>query len=94
MKEYGVLFPHKIYGEIFFLLKPGFVFYPNYYSVLPFPPRAMHGYNPTFSEMLGLFLMPNINKPINYVKAVDLLPTILKSLDISVPQICQGTPLF
>jgi len=90
LRDYGVFFSDRRYGELIFLLNPGNVIFPNFYSVLPFPPRGMHGYDPKISGMLGIFLTPNQTLKRDLVKVVDIFPTILHMLDIPVPDSCQG----
>ena len=94
LKSYGVHFSDDRYGELIFLLNPGTVIFPNFYSVLPFPPRGMHGYDPEFPGMLGIALLPNHSLERNQIKVVDLFPTILDMLDLPHPKTCQGKSLF
>lgn len=82
LKEFGVYFPDKRYGELIFLLDPGYIIFPNFYEVLPFPPRGMHGYDPKFKDMLGILICSNdLSK--NTVKIVDIFRIILEMLNIS-----------
>lgn len=94
LKEYGVYFSDRRYGELIFLLNPGNVIFPNFYSVLPFSPRGMHGYDPKFLGMLGILLTPNHALERNLIKVVDLFPTILNIFDLPFPDYYQGKPLF
>lgn len=94
LKDHGVYYSDRRYGELIFLLNPGNVIFPNFYSVLPFPPRGMHGYDPKVPGMLGLLLVPNHVLERDQVKVVDLFPTILNMLDIPFPDSCQGKPVF
>ena len=82
LKEYGVYFPDQRYGELIFLLDPGYLIFPNFYEVLPFPPRGMHGYDPKFQDMLGVFITSNDLKK-QLVRIVDVFSIILNQLEIS-----------
>jgi hypothetical protein len=90
LRDYGVYFADRRYGELIFLLKPGNVIFPNFYSMLPFPPRGMHGYDPQFPGMLGILLIPNYPLERDQVNVIDLFPTILKRLNLPLPASCQG----
>ena len=82
LKKYGVYFPDRRYGELIFLLDPGYLIFPNFYEVLPFPPRGMHGYDPKFQDMLGIFISSNGLKK-NFVKIVDTFSIFLDLVNIS-----------
>ena len=94
LKKYGVFFSDNRYGELIFLLNPGNVIFPNFYSVLPFPPRGMHGYDPEFTDMFGIVLFPNHVLEKSQIKIIDLFPTILDMLGLPVPNTCQGKSIF
>lgn len=83
LKEFGINFPDSRYGQMIFLLNPGNVIFPNYYSVLPFVPRGMHGYDPKFQDMLGIFICPSLDENLSYLNVVDIFPKILELLDLS-----------
>lgn len=89
-KQLRIYFPDNKYGEDIFLVDQGYVLYPSFKSWSI--PRAMHGYNPTIKEQLATLISPNITN-IAEAHVVDLMPTILKLLDIEIPKTVEGHPL-
>ena len=59
--------------------------------------RGSHGYRPEVSEMGGLFLAlgrgARPGTKLGEVRAVDVAPTILALLGLSVPEWMEGTPI-
>jgi len=88
-KELRIDFNHKRYGDDIFLLNQGHAIYPNFLSWDK--PEAMHAYHPRNEEQNGIFL---INKEMNnkkkMMKIIDIMPTILDSLELEKPESIEG----
>lgn len=83
------------YGELFFALNEGYVFHPDFFRRHN-PPKGMHGYSyPTDCPVLILYPQ---NKEITSIKEdnpllIDIMPTVLNLLDVSIPDTCEGRSL-
>ncbi len=91
-KEFHINFSHNKYGDLLFLMNPGNIIYPNYYSVFK-PPQTMHSYDPNYQEMNGIFIFYplEISTEIkDSENVINIFPTILKIFDIQVPNHCLG----
>ena len=71
-REFGINFKDNKFGDLFFILEPGYVIIPNYYQV-KIKPRAMHGYLPRFNK--GIFLTNlELGKQIRDINFIDVIP--------------------
>jgi predicted AlkP superfamily pyrophosphatase or phosphodiesterase len=87
-------FAHNRYFEDVFLLDQGHAIFPNFMSWNT--PKAMHAYHPKLEEQHGALIFKG--EAFECVKErraylVDLMPTILNSLNIEVPSTCEGKSL-
>lgn len=60
LKDMGIFFPDRRFGEVIFLLKPHFLMMPNHFRKTM--ARGMHGYHPDYCDSKAVLLS---NKPIN-----------------------------
>ena len=56
LDQLGVLFPDRRYGEVIFLLNPGWLFSRSDFNGRGWAPAAMHGYHPDDPDSDGIFL--------------------------------------
>ncbi len=56
LQRLGVLFPDRRYGEVIFLLNPGWLFSRSDFNGRGWSPAAMHGYHPDDPDSDGIFL--------------------------------------
>ena len=56
LEKLGVLFPDRRYGELVFLLDPGYLFERSDFNGQGWSPAAMHGYHPDDPNSDGIFL--------------------------------------
>ena len=56
LRELGVLFPDRRYGEVVFLLEPGWLFSNSDFNGNGWRPAGMHGYHPDDSYSDGVCL--------------------------------------
>jgi len=80
------------YGNLIYLADPGVVILPNYYQG-DGGVSAMHGYDPTISEMNTILIIYHKKitpRKVYDTKLIDILPTILDILGISKPNHCLG----
>ncbi|HBT49622.1 MAG TPA: hypothetical protein DEA61_07325 [Caldanaerobacter subterraneus] len=89
-KKLRVYFPDNKYGEDIFLIDQGYVLYPSFKSWSI--PKAMHGYHPNLKEQLGVVISPIISD-VKAASVVDIMPTLLKLLDLEIPKTVEGRPL-
>ncbi len=75
-------------GELIFVLKDYFCIYPDFFRRHT-KPKGMHGY--AFPEHdKPVLVSPNLTHPHSKVQFVDIMPTVLKLLDITIPSSCEG----
>lgn len=80
-QEFGINFKDNKFGDLFFILEPGYVIIPNYYQSKT-KPEAMHGYLPQFNK--GIFLTNlKIDKQIGTINFVDVIPIVADFLGFS-----------
>ncbi|MBI4439678.1 hypothetical protein HY638_01790 [Candidatus Woesearchaeota archaeon] len=94
-QKYGIGFKHNIFGDIFFLLKPGCEIYPNFYhNYLKNNVQGMHGYIPESRGMKAFFLYSG---PCSLAKGsasvLDIAPTMLELLGRKIPRHMRGKSL-
>ena len=56
LRELGVLFPDRSYGEVIFLLHPGWLISAGDFNGRGWAPVGMHGYHPDDADSDGIFL--------------------------------------
>lgn len=56
LKQFGVFFPDRRFGETIFLLEPGWLFSRSDFNGSAWKPVGMHGYHPNDSYSDGVFL--------------------------------------
>jgi len=89
-KQLRIYFPDNKYGEDIFLVDQGYVLYPSFKSWSI--PKGMHGYHPALEEQRAVLISPAISG-ISEAKVIDIMPTILKLLDLDIPKTVEGHPL-
>jgi len=83
------------YGNLIYVVNPGVLISPNYYQGYS-KVRSMHGYDPDIPEQKTIFMMSNSGNfsKLEELNLVDILPTILKLLEIPRPESCVGKSLL
>ena len=81
----------RFYGDIIFLADRGNLIFPNAFQVTR-PVKGMHGYDVTDPREWGIFLT-NRARGDAPVRTVDVLPTILASLNVEVDASFDGVPI-
>lgn len=89
-KQLRIYFPDNKYGEDIFLIDQGYALYPSFKSWSI--PKAMHGYNPNIKEQFAVLISPGISR-VKQASVVNIMPTILKLLNIKIPKTVEGRPL-
>lgn len=88
--KYHLNYPHNKFGDIFFLVDPGTLIFPNFYqnrrSV-----KGMHGYAPETPEQQAALLIqsPKVKESKWLEKPVDMrrvFPTLLDLMDLPIPE--------
>jgi len=94
-KQLGIAFGDRTYGDDIFLFDEGQIIFPNFHSYIR--PKAMHAYNPEGRTQYGVFILSGYpdSKQIKAetVELVDIGPTLLALLGLSVPRTFEGQPL-
>ena len=91
-KNLHIKFSHNKYGDACYLMNPGFIIYPNYYSIFT-SPKAMHSYDPNYEEMKGVLLIYPFklnSKNKDSEEIASIFPTILNYFNINIPNYCKG----
>lgn len=91
-----IRYKHNKFGDLFFVLEGGSIIFPNFFQRGQIP-KGMHGYLPeekrNWSRLIisGVNKNREINKPI---EMVDLFPTILDLIGVSIPSRCKGRSIL
>jgi hypothetical protein len=89
-KRMRIHFCDRRYGDDIFLLEPPYNFFPNFVSRIR--PRAMHAYDPRHDHQMGV-LIPVKGMPMassSQASVVDIMPSVLRLLDLPIPKSCEG----
>ena len=88
-------FEHRYYGDDIYLVDPPLNIYPNSISLLK--PLAMHAYHPELESQKGIFIFRGgegrLELRDGFVHLVDIVPTLLRLLELGVPETVEGTSL-
>ena len=80
------------HGDLFFALKEGYVFFPDFFR-RRVPPKGMHGYAfPTYDSPI-LVIYPNISRSSSskeYEEFINIMPTVLDLMGLPIPSTCEG----
>ncbi len=87
----------SIWGDMIFLLKPGFVISPSFFESRQ-PVKAMHGYDLSTPGLDSFVVLqsPRHAGPRRLLmsRAVDITPTALDLLGLDIPPYCEGHSLL
>jgi predicted AlkP superfamily pyrophosphatase or phosphodiesterase len=83
------------YGNLIYVVNPGILISPNYYQGYS-KVKSMHGYDPNIPEQKTIFMLSSSGyfSKLEELNLVDILPTILKLLEIPKPESCVGKSLL
>lgn len=88
--------PSRSWGDLIFLMNPGFVISPNFFDRSGVV-RAMHGYDPATPGLDTITILdwPGhiSHRGVETVRMIDILPTALDVLELQPPLGCQGISL-
>jgi predicted AlkP superfamily pyrophosphatase or phosphodiesterase len=93
LRRYHLEMPDHRYGDLIFYLDRPAVFSKTIWGFSR-KQKSMHGYLPEHSGSDGLFLSQRPLVRGTHVELVDVLPTLLDSLDLSVPNYVDGRVLW
>jgi hypothetical protein len=80
LAELGCDFPDHRYGEVLFLLDPGYVLHPSFMG--DWVPRGMHGYHPAHPDSTAAYLS-NVDGGIRPAHLTDLHDLMLTQAGIA-----------
>jgi predicted AlkP superfamily pyrophosphatase or phosphodiesterase len=94
MKRHRIAFTDNSYGEVLFWLEKGFLVCPSFFQKEQVHTLGMHGYL-NDEEMLGLLVARSSTESLEgdereIVDLVDVFPTLLDLLGLSIPGQCEG----
>jgi predicted AlkP superfamily pyrophosphatase or phosphodiesterase len=98
LRKYNVDMPDNRYGDLIFYLDAPYIFGRGEIVVMGKRRNpvivSMHGYRPDFPCYDGVIVSnkPLLDEP--YVKLVDIMPSILSSLDIPIPKHAEGKVIW
>lgn len=85
------------YGDLIFALEERYIMFPDFFRKYK-PPRGMHGYAfATHDAPILIIYAPNTSmvfKKRKAVRHIDIMPTILESFNLRIPQSCEGVSLL
>lgn len=93
LHRYHLEMPDHRYGDIIFYLDRPAVFSKTIWGFSR-KQRSMHGYLPDYADSDGIFISQRALIESAHVELVDILPTILTSLSLPIPDYIDGIPLW
>jgi hypothetical protein len=93
LTHYHLNMPDNRYGDMVFYLDAPYLFSKTIWGFSR-KQKSMHGYLPDYPDSDGIFLS---NRPLidsTHVELVDVLPTLLTSLDLPIPEKLDGHSLW
>lgn len=92
-RRYHMLMPDNRYGDLIFYLDAHAIFSKTIWGFSR-KQISMHGYLPDHPDSDGLFLSQRSLIEGTHVELVDVLPTLLSSLDLPIPEYVDGRVLW
>lgn len=92
-RRYHLEMPDNRYGDLVFHLEPPYLFTKTIWGFNR-GQRSMHGYRPDYPDSDGIFLSQRRLLGGSHVELVDVLPTLLDSLGLPVPDYVDGRVLW
>ena len=93
MRRYHLEMPDNRYGDIIYYLDSPAVFSKTVWGFSRHS-KSMHGYLPDYPDSDGVFITQRPVIPGSHVELVDVLPTVLASLSLPLPQNIDGQVLW
>lgn len=93
LRRYRLEMPDNRYGDLVFYLDAPYLFTKTIWGFSR-NQRSMHGYLPDYPDSDGVFLSQRPLVRGTHVKLVDVLPTLLDSLDLAIPNYVDGQTLW
>jgi len=93
LRRYHLEMPDNRYGDLVFYLDAPYLFTKTIWGFSR-NQRSMHGYLPDYPDSDGVFLSQRPLVRGTHVKLVDVLPTLLDSLDLAIPNYVDGQTLW
>ncbi len=98
MRQLHIDFPDNAYGDVLFWLDRGFLVCPNFFQAEQAQTLGMHGYL-NDDEMLGVLIAYSSGEHLRgdereIVDLVDVFPTLIDLLGLSLPAQCEGRSIL
>lgn len=93
LRRYHIEMPDNRYGDLIFYLDAPYLFTKTIWGFSR-KQKSMHGYLPDYADSDGVFLSQRPLVEGTHVELVDILPTILDSLDLPTPSYVDGRTLW
>jgi predicted AlkP superfamily pyrophosphatase or phosphodiesterase len=93
LKRYHLDMPDNRYGDLVFYLDAPYLFTKTVWGFSR-KQKSMHGYLPDYPDSDGIFLSQRPLVEGTHVELVDVLPTLLSSLNVPVPDYVDGRILW
>jgi len=93
LRRYRVEMPDNRYGDLIFYLDAPFLFAKTIWGFSR-GQKSMHGYLPDYLDSDGVFLSQRPLVEGTHVELVDVLPTLLDSLGLPIPDYVDGRVLW
>ncbi len=91
-KELFIPYKRNFVGDLMVYVKPGEQIYPDFFRDTA-KVRSMHGYTERTPELAGVFILHGFNaknKEIKDMKLYDIAPTVLKAMNLKIPEVWDG----
>lgn len=93
LRHHHLKMPDRRYGDIIFYLDRPAIFSKTIWGFSR-KLKSMHGYLPDYTDSDGVFISQRPLVEGTHVELVDILPTILTSLDLPIPEYIDGQALW
>jgi len=93
LQKYHLVMPDNRYGDLVFYLDSPAIFSKTIWG-FGRTQKSMHGYLPDYADSDGVFLSQQPLVDWDHVELVDVLPTILTSLELPIPSYVDGHSLW
>ncbi len=93
LRRYRIEMPDNRYGDLIFYLDAPYLFTKTIWGFSR-GQKSMHGYLPDYPDSDGIFLSQRPLVEGTHVELVDVLPTLLNSLELPIPDYVDGRVLW
>jgi len=94
--KYKIRFKTRKWGDLMFIVDPGYRIFPDYFAPIKFNTKGMHGYWPEHQDSKGIFITNAFKTNKKKINIIDLMPTMFKAIGLKklIPKKIDGKSIF